>query len=100
MSTVQNLHPPEKVAIIDKAITLNNDALALVGARDYIAAERKYLSSLQLKIEAYGEDTVHAALTKNALGELYLTIGRMDDALKMLEGADRVRSGECLPCHW
>lgn len=61
-------------------------------AIDYAGAERKHLEALRIKIAATGEDSITVALTKNALGELYLTMGELEKAQPMLEGADAVRS--------
>lgn len=58
---------------------------------DLAGAEAVHLSSLRLKIESTGENSVQAASTKNALGEVYMLMGKMDEAEKYLVEAYDVR---------
>ncbi|KAF5363519.1 hypothetical protein D9756_000978 [Leucocoprinus leucothites] len=74
-----------------QAVEYNNQALELQKQGDYQGAEKLYLSSLQIKLDALGEDHTTTALSRNALGELYLTMGRLDDAEDQLKRAFRVR---------
>lgn len=71
----------------------NNEAGALERAGNFIGAEQKHRQALGLKITAAGEDSIPVALTKNALGELYLKMNKLDEAQTMLEAAERIRSG-------
>ena len=73
------------------ASQLNNEANMLESSGNYTDAEKKHLEAIALKVAAAGQDSIQAALSKNALGELYLKMDRLDDAQKMLEDADRVR---------
>lgn len=75
-----------------QASALNNEANGLEMSGDYDGAEKKFLESLNLKVAAVGQDSIQVALSRNALGELYLKMDRLDDAQQMLEDADRVRS--------
>ncbi|KAB8295241.1 hypothetical protein EYC80_007155 [Monilinia laxa] len=85
---------PKDSAAMMNASQLNNQANILESHGDFVGAEKLFLESLRLKIECTGEDSIQAALSKNALGELYMKLdGRWEDAKKMLEDADRVRSG-------
>ena len=78
------------------ASKLNNEANALSMSGNHAAAEKKHLEALELKIRATGQNSIGVALTKNALGELYLKIGKLDEAAKMLEDADQIRNGELI----
>ncbi|TGO21086.1 hypothetical protein BPAE_0242g00020 [Botrytis paeoniae] len=72
----------------------NNQANELEARGDFVGVESLFLRSLARKIELTGEDSLQTAFSRNALGELYLKMnGRIEDAQKMLEDADRVRSG-------
>ncbi len=74
------------------AAGLNNEALMLSRTGDLAAAEQKHLQALRVKIAASGEESIHVALTKNSLGELYLLMSELDKALEMLEAADAIRT--------
>ncbi|EDO02553.1 predicted protein [Sclerotinia sclerotiorum 1980 UF-70] len=75
-----------------KAAQLNNQANQLEASGDFTGAEKLFLQSLQLKIESTGDESIQSALSKNALGELYLKMeGRWEDVRRFLEGADAVR---------
>ena len=66
---------------------IKNEAQALERSGDLAGADRKHLEALRMKITASGENLIHVGLTKNALDELYLDIGRLDEAKMMLEAA-------------
>ncbi|TGO52874.1 hypothetical protein BCON_0133g00190 [Botryotinia convoluta] len=71
----------------------NNQANQLEARGDFAGAENLFLRSLARKIEITGEDSIQTALAKNVLGELYLKMkGKLNEAQKMLEDADRIRS--------
>jgi hypothetical protein len=63
---------------------------------DLVGAEKMQLEALALKIKATGLDSIEVALTKNALGELYLDMNKLDEAQKMLEDAEAIRSSEII----
>jgi len=65
---------------VNDAITLNNEAGFLSQKGNLAGAEEKHLEALAIRIQSLGEDSIGVALTKNALGELYLEMGRLDDA--------------------
>ncbi|KAF7952400.1 uncharacterized protein EAE97_001897 [Botrytis byssoidea] len=82
-----------KAMKIMEAAQWNNQANQLEARGDFAGAENLFLRSLARKIEVTGEDSIQTALAKNALGELYLKMeSKLNDAQKMLEDADRVRS--------
>ncbi|TEY84225.1 hypothetical protein BOTCAL_0018g00020 [Botryotinia calthae] len=79
---------------IMEAAEWNNQANQLEARGDFVGAEGLFLRSLARKIEITGENSIQTALARNALGELYLKMeGKLDDAQKLLEDVDRVRSG-------
>ncbi|KAJ3555798.1 hypothetical protein NP233_g12122 [Leucocoprinus birnbaumii] len=72
-----------------KAVSPNNEALGLKQQGDYPGSEKLYLEALEMKLAALGENNATTALTRNALGELYLPMGRLD-AEDQLKAAVRV----------
>lgn len=77
-----------------QAADLNNQALNLESIGDYNGAEKKHLQALKIKRESPNGSKIGIGLTLNALGDLYLTMGRLDDAQKMLEEALECRRGK------
>lgn len=81
---------------IIEAANLNNEALGLEAAGDYDGAEKRHLMALELKKNSvYAKPTI-IAVTENGLGELYLKMGKLDQAQKMLESAYQTRSRKCI----
>jgi hypothetical protein len=76
------------------AAGLNNEAIQLERAGNFVDAEAKHLEALCLKIRGSGEHSVPAAVTRNGLGELYIKMGKLDEAQEQLEQADHVREGK------
>lgn len=76
-----------------EASALNNEAGRFEASGNFTGAEQKHLEALRMKISTAGENSIPVALTKNALGELYLKMNELDKAQTMLEAAERVRSG-------
>ncbi|KIJ68463.1 hypothetical protein HYDPIDRAFT_106662 [Hydnomerulius pinastri MD-312] len=75
-----------------QASQLNNQALQLSDQGNLTGAEELHLQALQAKLAALGENNPTTALTRNALGELYLRMGRLDDAEDQLRRAVAVRT--------
>ncbi|KAJ8482027.1 hypothetical protein ONZ45_g15097 [Pleurotus djamor] len=75
-----SLDDPSKIMAMIEASALNNQALQEFSARNYGAAERLHLDALRLKQDSFGEESVTTALTRNGLGELYLEMGRLNEA--------------------
>ncbi|TVY20778.1 hypothetical protein LARI1_G001816 [Lachnellula arida] len=80
------------------ASSLNNEAIELERAGNYVGAEAKHLEALRLKIIGSGEHSIHVAFTRNGLGELYLKMGKLDDAQEQLEKAVAVREAAITDC--
>lgn len=74
------------------ASDLNNEAIRLEQAGDYVGAEKKHLEALELKKKSALGTHIGEALTENGLGELYLKMGKLDEAQKLLESAYQTRS--------
>lgn len=80
------------------ASELNNEAIRLEQAGDYDGAEKKHLEALELKKKAVLGNHIGIALTQNGLGELYLKMGKLDEAQKMLDSAYHARACKCFFC--
>ncbi|TVY32501.1 hypothetical protein LSUB1_G007756 [Lachnellula subtilissima] len=73
------------------AAPLNNQAIQLEGAGNYVGAETKHLEALEMKLAGPLENPVAVAITRNGLGELYIKMGKLDEAQEQLEKAAFVR---------
>lgn len=83
---------PEYTSAILEGSNLNNQALEAERNGDLLAAEQFHLRALELKERHLGPDAVSTALTKNALGELYIKLGKLDEAEGHLKKAVDIRS--------
>jgi predicted Zn-dependent protease len=95
-STAFTYNNPEAAPQVLLAANLNNEANMLEMSGNYAGAEKKHLEAIALKVAAVGQDSIQAALSRNALGELYLKMNRLNDAQQMLEDADRVRRSKSI----
>ncbi|TVY27166.1 hypothetical protein LHYA1_G004691 [Lachnellula hyalina] len=77
------------------AAPLNNQAIQLERAGNYVGAEAKYLEALEIKLAGPVEHLVSVAITRNGLGELYIKMGKLDEAQEQLEKAVFEREIEC-----
>ena len=75
-----------------QATQLNDQALTLSDQGNYAGAEHLHQQALQTTLDAVGESNTTTAFTRNALGELYLKMGRLDEAKDQLERAIVVRT--------
>ncbi|ROW01426.1 hypothetical protein VPNG_07603 [Cytospora leucostoma] len=80
----------DPMALLD-AIGKNNAANEAKAAGRYEEAIALHKQALEAKIEAHGVESIHSALSFNALGESYLAAGKLDEAEKCLEKALKVR---------
>ena len=95
MYTNAHINPSPGYALaLSEAIQNNNEGLALKQRGQYQAAENKYLKALDLKLRFIGKDAVTTALSRNALGELYIAMNRLDEAVKHLQLAIKIRNAE------
>jgi len=79
---------------LSEAVRNNNEGLTLSKNGQYEAAEEKYLTALNLKLRYIGENTITTALSRNALGELYIAMNRLDEAEKHLKLAVEIRNAD------
>ena len=84
------VNPPLPIV---EALALHQEAFQARERGDYATAERLWIGVLATKdaMMPGGADSEGSALTRNAMGELYLRTGRYDDAEKMLKKAVSVR---------
>lgn len=76
-----------------EASLLNNEALSMARAGNNAGAERLHKQALEIKIDAFGADSIQAALTFNALGEVQYQLKKYDEAEENLRKAVQVRNG-------
>ncbi|KAI0361587.1 hypothetical protein OH77DRAFT_1417867 [Trametes cingulata] len=77
---------------VTDGVDLNNQALRLERQGDLQGAERAHLEAIRVKEAGLGTDHFTTAVSYNGLGELYLKMGRLDQAEEYLNKALRVRS--------
>ncbi|TFK93456.1 hypothetical protein K466DRAFT_537921 [Polyporus arcularius HHB13444] len=92
MFATTHINPSAGTALgLSSGVALNNQALQLEAAGDLQGAERLHLQAIEVKEASLGTDHVTTALSYNGLGELYLTMQRLDKAEEYLDKALRVR---------
>ena len=77
---------------VAQASRLDKQALTLSNQGNHTGAEQLHRQALQMKLDAVGESNTTTAVTRNALGELYLKMGRLDEAEEQLRRAVVVRT--------
>ncbi|OBZ78943.1 hypothetical protein A0H81_01107 [Grifola frondosa] len=93
METIVTVNPSAAATLaLSEGINLNNEAQRLVREGNFQAAELKHLRAIELKERGLGLDHITTALSWNAIGELYIKMGRLDEAEGYLQKALRVRS--------
>ncbi|KAG2072650.1 hypothetical protein BDR04DRAFT_1096273 [Suillus decipiens] len=89
---ITHLHSdPASGMTISQAATISNQALSLSKQGHYASAESLYLQALHLKLSAVSENDLTIATTRNALGELYLKMGKITEAEEQLKKAVSIR---------
>jgi tetratricopeptide (TPR) repeat protein len=91
-----DINPSPEVAQAAQAAeaerNLNEQALQLSGRGDLHGAVRLHLQAIELKERRLGEDSVSVAISRNALGELYVRMGKYEDAEANLKKAVTIRN--------
>ncbi|KAI0756962.1 hypothetical protein C8Q80DRAFT_67951 [Daedaleopsis nitida] len=92
MHSTTRINPTAGQAVgVMAGVQLQNDALRLERQGDFTGAEQKYLQAIRVKESGLGTNDITTALSYNSLGELYLTMTRLDKAEEYLNKALRVR---------
>ncbi len=74
------------------AASLNNEALQLESVGDYESAAKLHLAALDIKRKSkYAASSVVSA-SENSLAEVYMKMGRLDEAEELLRSAYQKRS--------
>ena len=83
---------PTATAAITRGSELNNQALQASRDGDLLRAESLHLEAIAIKENGVGPSAVSTALSRNALGELYVELGRLDAAEVNLKKAVEIRN--------
>ncbi|KAF7791878.1 hypothetical protein EIP86_002902 [Pleurotus ostreatoroseus] len=86
VSVHKNPSVSQAMAIGD-ASALNNKGRSLYNQGKYVEAEEMYKQSLDVKLRHLGPNTHTVAIAYNALGEVYIKLGRLDEAEAHLKKA-------------
>lgn len=73
------------------AVDKNNAANLASEARRYGEAISLHKEALELKLRAFGEESVQAAMSFNGLGEVYLKVSKLNEAEEVFAKALKVR---------
>lgn len=84
----------ESQRLAGEASMYNNQALMLSNQGDLSGAERLHLKALDLKLRGMGPNAFSTSITFNALGELYVTMGRLNDAENNFNRAIKIRDSQ------
>jgi Flp pilus assembly protein TadD len=88
-----NTNPsPEAALDFLEAVRLNNEALALGNSGDHAGAERMHKKALELKEHTHGPNSIQAALSRNALGEVQALQDKFEEAEVNLRRAVAIRN--------
>ncbi|KAJ3488245.1 hypothetical protein NLI96_g2966 [Meripilus lineatus] len=82
---------PHQASSMARGRQLNQEGLALRRAGDLAGAEAKDLEAIRVKEAAFGSSHITTAISYNSLGEVYIRMGRLDDAERYLNLALAVR---------
>lgn len=91
ISEVQVNPSPDAVIASTEGVALNNEALKLSDQGDLEGAERLHLRAIELKERGLGQNSITLALSRNALGELYMRMNKYAEAEVLLKAAIDVR---------
>jgi tetratricopeptide (TPR) repeat protein len=89
---------PDQTAAVTDGIDLNNQAYAAAERRDFKTAIEKYKKALELKVKAYGENSLHCCISLSGLADAYLDLGdklnAQKEAERMLKIAQIIKNDE------
>ena len=92
--TAMHSDSPNASAIMEAnttAVGYSNQAVSLSKSGQFDRAAELHQKALDLKIKAFGEESVQAAISYNGLGECLLKAGKLDQAEAALRKALKVR---------
>ncbi|KAJ7286054.1 hypothetical protein C8J57DRAFT_656404 [Mycena rebaudengoi] len=75
------------------AVELNNRALQLQNRGDYAGAEQLHQQAITIKEQSFGTTHISTAISYNALAEVQLLMGKLNEAQANCQKALDVRSG-------
>ena len=78
---------------INDAVALGNRAQQLSSIGDHEGAAQLHRQAITIKIAVNGANSIQVALSRNALGEELLRLGRLEEAEEELKEAVRIREG-------
>ena len=81
------------------ASTLHNLAALLATRMQYGEAEQAYRQALVIKENLLGPDSVEVALTRQNLGSLLISLGRLPEGVALLESAVAILDRSLVPSH-
>ena len=76
------------------AVGYSNEAVSLSKAGQFDRAAQLHQKALNLKIRAFGEESIQAGISYNGLGECLLKAGKLDQAETALRKALKVRDSK------
>ena len=72
----------EKILAMTRGVELNNAAYVAHTKKDYKTALEKYKEAISIKLNAYGEDSLHICISLSGLSDVYLDMGDLENARK------------------
>ena len=73
---------PEIIHALNEGVQLNNAASMASKNGDHTVAVEKYTKAIDIKLKAYGEDSVHICVSLSGLSDAYLAMGDKANAIK------------------
>ncbi len=81
-----------------EGIDLNNAAYMAFEKGNYKTSVEKYLKAIEIKLEAYGEESRHICISLSGLCDAYLKLGDIENArkqaIRMLRIANKIEDPE------
>ena len=73
---------PEMARALGEGVDLNNAAYMASNNGDHATAVEKYRKAIDIKLKAYGEDSIHVCISLSGLSDAYLALGDKANAMK------------------
>ena len=91
---VQNDITMEHMLALGPGITFNNEAYQAYERGNYFESLEKYKKAIEIKLKAYGENSIHICISLSGLADCYLKLGDLENATK--EAQRMLRISECI----